>query len=157
MCRRPLSMLLAKARRRCANFSAAGIPLITMTTPAEPYFAEKGPPPMTVRAWTVCCGVLTAGALAVAASAWAQAPDAPGIFDQAEVARIPDQTPKQDGVEPLARGPVHEAFVEFARTKLVGGPVIAKKPPALLEEMPPAEKPADEDTQWICGYWSFDE
>src|SRR5262245_13167553 len=112
---------------------------------------------MTVRAWTVCCGVLAAGALAVAAGAWAQAPDAPGIFDQAEVARIPDQTPKQDGVEPLARGPVHEAFVEFARTKLVGGPVIAKKPPALLEEMPPAEKPADEDTQWICGYWSFDE
>ncbi len=60
-----------------------------------------------------------------------------------------------DGVEVLARGPVHEAFasltVEPAPTKPV-----AKRPPAPLDEQPPEEKP-EGNVSWIGGYWAWDD
>src|SRR5262245_40869295 len=61
----------------------------------------------------------------------------------------------QQGVEVLARGPIHEAFAtptaDPAPTKSV-----PKKPPAPLDEMPPDEKP-DGNVTWIGGYWAWDE
>ena len=63
--------------------------------------------------------------------------------------------PPIPGVEVLTRGPVHEAFAGLmadpVETKL-----IPKKPPAPLEEMPPAEKP-DGDVVWVSGYWGWDD
>src|SRR5947199_7496358 len=60
------------------------------------------------------------------------------------------------GVEVLARGPVHEAYattVEFPTPS----PVVPKVPPAPIEELPPDQKPDGDNVQWIPGYWSWDE
>lgn len=63
------------------------------------------------------------------------------------------ETPK--GVEVLARGPVHEAFASpTAESK--AAPMLAKKPPLPIEEMPPEERP-EGDVVWIGGYWSWDD
>src|SRR5437016_4275168 len=64
----------------------------------------------------------------------------------------------QDGVEVLARGPVHEAYagpVDTSRPQAT--PVVPKQPPAPLDEMPPDQKPAGEGVQWIPGYWGWDD
>src|SRR6266545_1382850 len=60
------------------------------------------------------------------------------------------------GVEVLARGPVHEAYattVEFPTPS----PVVPKAPPAPIEELPPDQKPDGDNVQWIPGYWHWDE
>jgi hypothetical protein len=64
-------------------------------------------------------------------------------------------TPDQQGIEVLARGQVHEAY---AATAEVPGPspVVAKQPPDPVEEMPPDERPAGDNVQWIPGYWHWD-
>jgi hypothetical protein len=80
-----------------------------------------------------------------------------GIFDQEEVAKKTELPAAPEGIEPQARGPVHEAFAEVARAGFEPGPVVAKEPPELIEEMPPAEKPDGEDVTWICGYWAYDD
>ena len=63
--------------------------------------------------------------------------------------------PVPQGVEVLARGPVHEAFASLTAepqpTK-----VVPKKPPQPLQEMPPEEKPAG-DSLWMGGYWAWDD
>jgi hypothetical protein len=63
------------------------------------------------------------------------------------------QTPQ--GIEVMARGPIHEAFaspsVEAKPTQ-----AIAKKPPAPMEELPPEDRP-EGDVAWIGGYWAFDD
>ncbi len=59
------------------------------------------------------------------------------------------------GVEVLARGPVHEAFAA-PTTDPRQTPLIAKQPPAPLEEMAPEERP-EGDVVWIGGYWSYDD
>jgi hypothetical protein len=68
-------------------------------------------------------------------------------------ATTPVGVPK--GVEVMARGPVHEAFASPA-TEPATSPLVAKKPPANIEEMPPEEKP-EGDVVWIAGYWSWDD
>ena len=35
-------------------------------------------------------------------------------------------------------------------------PSIPKEPPAPIQEMPPDQKPAGQNVQWIPGYWSWD-
>jgi hypothetical protein len=67
-------------------------------------------------------------------------------------------TPEQpQGVEVLARGPVHEAYAEPAGGQAKAAPVVPKKPPEPIEEMPPDQKPDGDNIQWLPGYWSFDE
>jgi hypothetical protein len=74
-------------------------------------------------------------------------------------------TPAQDerppaqpeGVEVLARGPVHEAFAALAQERPLPSPVAPKQPPDPIEEVPPAEKPADDHVIWIPGYWAWDD
>src|SRR5262245_23480099 len=61
------------------------------------------------------------------------------------------------GVEVQARGPLHEAFAEPVSGKPQPGPVVAKKPPAPIEELPPDRKPAGDNVQWIGGYWAWDD
>ncbi|MBI2803428.1 MAG: YXWGXW repeat-containing protein [Planctomycetes bacterium] len=59
------------------------------------------------------------------------------------------------GVEVLARGPVHEAFAS-PLTEPKATPVLAKKPPQPIEEMPPEDRP-EGDAVWIGGYWAWDD
>jgi hypothetical protein len=61
-----------------------------------------------------------------------------------------------DGVEVLARGPIHEAFAATAEMP-TAGPIVQQLPPNPVEELPPDEKPEGDNVQWISGYWHFDE
>lgn len=72
----------------------------------------------------------------------------------------PPPTPIADGqagVEELAAGPIHEAFGRPLVYNPQPGPVVAKVPPAPVEEVPPGEKPAGEAVAWIPRYWAWDD
>jgi hypothetical protein len=69
----------------------------------------------------------------------------------------PAQAAPTEGVEVLARGPVHEAFAEVADVKIEPPPVVPKEPPKPIEEIPPDQKPDDPNVQWIPGYWAWDD
>ena len=59
--------------------------------------------------------------------------------------------------EPMARGPVHEAFAEpidFDQEQVF---LVPKAPPTAIEELPPDGKPEGEGVVWIPGYWSWDD
>jgi hypothetical protein len=70
-----------------------------------------------------------------------------------------DEPPPQNpqGVEVLARGPVHEAFAEPVETRPQESPVVPRKPPDPVPELPPDQKPEGNNVQWIPGYWSWDD
>src|SRR5262249_50735225 len=68
-------------------------------------------------------------------------------------AEEPPAIPK--GVEVLARGPVHEAFASLTGDPQPT-PVVPKRPPKNLEELPPEEKP-EGDMIWVSGYWHYDD
>ena len=74
------------------------------------------------------------------------------------LAQFPQPQPPAapDGIEVLARGPVHEAFAGTAEQP-AAGPVILKAPPDPVEELPPDQKPPGDDVQWMPGYWQWDE
>jgi len=80
--------------------------------------------------------------LLIPSPATPQAPPPPAAPDQYEV---------------LARGPVHEAYAEPVDYQPEPGPVATKAPPALIDELPPDEKPQGDDIEWIPGYWSWDD
>jgi WXXGXW repeat (2 copies) len=61
-----------------------------------------------------------------------------------------------DGVEVLARGPIHEAFAEPVNGLPQPGAIVAKQPPPQIEEVPPDMAPSG-DMQWIPGYWAWDD
>jgi hypothetical protein len=63
--------------------------------------------------------------------------------------------PKED-VEVLTSGPIHEAFAEAVALDPEPGMVAPKAPPALIDEIPPEEKP-EGDVQWVPGYWGWDD
>ena len=81
----------------------------------------------------------------------------PQIPAQQIPARPGQQPAKDDGVEVLARGPVHEAFASTVEYPTGGGPVVGKQPPDAIEELPPDQKPEGDNVQWIPGYWAFDD
>ena len=101
----------------------------------------------------------------------AQAPE-PTLIDPAlprpnvaaPVALHPDDLPPADAstavpdadVEAFARGPVHEAFADVYDLNPVTSAVIAKAPPAVVEELPPEQAPTGDNVQWISGYWNWD-
>ncbi len=66
------------------------------------------------------------------------------------------QVADDEDVEILASGPIHEAFAEAVILDPEPGPLIAKNPPKLIEEIPPSQKP-EGDVQWIPGYWAWDD
>ena len=74
----------------------------------------------------------------------------PGTADVATDVGVPE------GVEPLLRGPVHEAFAEPLQLNVVASPVVPKAPPELIEELPPEIDP-NSNAIWISGYWAWDE
>src|SRR4029079_13417030 len=67
-----------------------------------------------------------------------------------------DDQVAEEGVEVLARGPIHEAFAQPLTDKPEPSPVVDKKPPEPIEELPPEAKPQG-DAAWIPGYWAWDE
>lgn len=71
----------------------------------------------------------------------------------------PPPTPPaaQEGVEVMARGPVHEAFAEPTEVRPSPSPLVAKQPPDPIEELPPDQRPEGENVQWIPGYWAWDQ
>jgi hypothetical protein len=116
---------------------------------------------MNARYVTVLSGILGAGVLILCTSsvlpqAAKPAGDETGIFDRQNAIKGDDQAP-QDGVQPLGRGPVHEAFAEPTTATPQLGPLAPKQPPEPIQEMPPADKPEGEEVQWISGYWSWDD
>ncbi len=61
-----------------------------------------------------------------------------------------------DGVEVLTRGPVHEAYAEAVDANPQAAPMVSKKPPDPIPEMPPDQKPEGDKVEWISGYWAWD-
>ena len=61
-----------------------------------------------------------------------------------------------EDVQVLASGPIHEAFAEAVALDPEPGIVAPKASPALIEEIPPEQKP-EGDIQWIPGYWAWDD
>jgi hypothetical protein len=77
----------------------------------------------------------------------------PAEQSQAPAAEALPPVPK--GVEVMARGPVHEAFAT-PTSEPKATPIVPKKPPEPLEEMPPEQRP-EGDVVWIAGYWAWDD
>ena len=61
-----------------------------------------------------------------------------------------------EGVEVLARGPVHEAFAATSEQPKPT-PVLNRRPPEPVEELPPDQKPDGDNVLWIPGYWHYDD
>ncbi|OWK41889.1 YXWGXW repeat-containing protein [Fimbriiglobus ruber] len=98
----------------------------------------------------ILTGVLMATFAGVPSGVRAQVPPPPPAPGQDAVAG------QEPGVEVLTRGQVHEAFA--ATTEFpVAGPVVPKAPPQPIEEMPPDQRPAGPNVQWLPGYWHWDE
>jgi hypothetical protein len=70
--------------------------------------------------------------------------------------QVGNPAPPPAGVEVLTRGPLHEAFAQPVTFDQGAGPVIARKPPAPIEEIPPDQKPEGNHIVWVPGYWSWD-
>ncbi len=77
-----------------------------------------------------------------------------GITAISPAIRAEDPT---QGVEVLARGPIHEAFAATLEVQTGASVTVAKAPPDAIEELPPDQKPAGDNVQWIPGYWHWDE
>ncbi|HEY3395137.1 MAG TPA: hypothetical protein VGK58_20725 [Lacipirellulaceae bacterium] len=85
-------------------------------------------------------------------TAWAFSWQPSTAQDQATIA-----PPTNESVEILARGPVHEAFVEPVNLQGFDPLVIEVAPPEPVEELPPDQKPEGENVEWIPGYWAWDD
>jgi hypothetical protein len=68
---------------------------------------------------------------------------------------VPQPGSRSRGVEVQTRGAVHEAFAR-PTGEPQPGPLVPKRPPEPLQELPPDQKPAG-NAVWIGGYWSWDE
>jgi hypothetical protein len=90
---------------------------------------------------------------------WKTAAAALGLtcFLVANASAQQDEPPTKEGVEVLARGPVHEAFATPSQARPLASHVVDKKPPDPIEEFPPDEKPASDHVIWIPGYWAWDD
>ncbi len=85
----------------------------------------------------------------------APAPVADGADPQG--AQAPNGDPADPaGPQVLTRGPIHEAFATPVVHNPASGPIVPKQPPDPIQEMPPDQKPAGQNVQWIPGYWSWD-
>ncbi|HEX3152898.1 MAG TPA: hypothetical protein VHR66_32800 [Gemmataceae bacterium] len=69
----------------------------------------------------------------------------------------PPPAPAGDVAQELTRGPIHEAFGQPTAFNPAAGVLVAKRPPELIEEVPPDQRPAGENVAWMPGYWQFDD
>jgi hypothetical protein len=63
----------------------------------------------------------------------------------------------QPGVDVQTRGPIHDAFAQPALPKPTAAPVVPKRPPEPVNELPPDQKPEGNQVQWLPGYWTWDD
>ena len=73
-----------------------------------------------------------------------------------EAAEQPPPIPSEEQPEVLTRGPVNEAFAQPVNLEDQAGLVAPTAPPANIEEVPPAERPAGDQFAWVPGYWAWD-
>jgi hypothetical protein len=59
--------------------------------------------------------------------------------------------------EELTRGVVHEAYAQPVVFNPQASEIVNQEPPQPIEELPPEEKPAGDNVEWIPGYWSWDD
>jgi hypothetical protein len=62
-----------------------------------------------------------------------------------------------DAEQVLTQGPIHEAFAAPVVYDPRVAPIIPKLPPALIEELPPDQRPEGANVEWIPGYWAWDD
>ena len=68
-----------------------------------------------------------------------------------------NKNPVDDGgILVQSRGPVHEAFAQPVDLNPTPTTPVPKAPPPAVPELPPGEKPAGANVQWIPGYWGWD-
>ena len=79
-----------------------------------------------------------------------------GFGPQLTIAAEKTASVSEEDVQVLDSGPIHEAFAEAIALDPEPGIVAPKAPPALIEEIPPEQKP-EGDVQWIPGYWAWDD
>ena len=79
------------------------------------------------------------------------------VVGQQPVPTADETLPQQEGIEVLARGPLHEAFAEQVNHDPKPGIVVPKAPPEPISEEPPEYKPEEGDVSWIPGYWGWDD
>ncbi len=108
-----------------------------------------------------CSGLLgtVLGSLLLIVNVYAQQEPPPPPTPPAEQAEpLPQPAPPaaQEGVEVMARGPVHEAFAEPTEVRPQASPLVTKEPPPPIQELPPEQRPEGENVQWIPGYWAWD-
>jgi hypothetical protein len=68
-----------------------------------------------------------------------------------------DEDAAPAGAEIQTRGPIHEAFAAPIDFNPQPAPVINKRPPDPIEEVPPDATPEGENVIWINGYWAWDD
>lgn len=80
-----------------------------------------------------------------------------GVSQQVPLPSPPDlQATVGEDVVVVTRAPIHEAFAMPNITDPAKVPVIKKKPPEPIAELPPEMRPSGEGVVWIPGYWHFD-
>jgi hypothetical protein len=70
---------------------------------------------------------------------------------------VPAGEQEKNEVENLTRGPLHEAYAAPLIVEPRPTPIIPKKPPNPIEEIPAEERPAGENTMWMGGYFAWDD
>lgn len=93
--------------------------------------------------------IFGAAALATALTPLALPPAAYALSAEVE--------PKEEDVQILTRGPVHEAFAEVVLEKPEPGFIVTKAPPGAIEELPPEKQLEGDNVTWISGYWAWDD
>ncbi len=73
------------------------------------------------------------------------------------ISRAQPSSYEAEGEEVLTRGPVHEAFAAVVSYNPEPGIMVRIRPPELIEELPPEERPEGDDVAWIPGYWGWDD
>ncbi|HEY7311718.1 MAG TPA: hypothetical protein VH643_20315 [Gemmataceae bacterium] len=85
----------------------------------------------------------------------AQAPTFPSPRMPQDVGE-PPAVPGDEDFSVQPRGPVHEAFALPSNVAPQPGPIVSKKPPDPIPEVPPEQRPEGDNVQWIPGYWAWD-
>lgn len=107
---------------------------------------------MTFRGWFLSlCMITGLGVLVTVTTAQdAPVPPLPKL-------PMPSKDEPEKGIQVENRGPVHEAFANpGAPVRGKEGSYSDKAPPPPIPELPPDEKPAGDNVQWISGYWQWD-
>jgi hypothetical protein len=77
-------------------------------------------------------------------------------FAEAQQRGEPPPVPGSNDIAVQPRGPIHEAFAMPPNASPQFGPLIPKRPPDPIPEVPPDQRPEGDNMQWVPGYWAWD-